>query len=236
MKPIDHGLQLGEIAVRSPFAPLSNSSAAHSLMQRRRQRRKRDRRIGGRQMTNNLDGASRTPVASPTVFEETGTGVVLSNGNRDAAFPGSANRSGTGHIKTANSHYFEAVLLSDITGECEVGLATGSGALNTLVSLTSTGIAYRQDGTVYANSVELEAALPIWGVGDVISLAYNADSGDISWWVNGTFATTHTITPNSHRPGISSPVTDTVQLDGGQDLTYNAPAGVAQGWSNSSTS
>jgi len=163
---------------------------------------------------------------------EKSSDITLSNGNLDASYgSGSGWRSALGTFDISSGKwYFEFTLTEN---RAQVGICgNGTTRLDTYLESDSTAyVVQTNNGTLYTGSSGGVSTGLVWGVGDVVNIAYDADNTSIWFGKNGTWSgsgnpsagtgATHAsagpgATGRSMMPGISLNQTSACNLNFGQ--------------------
>jgi hypothetical protein len=155
--------------------------------------------------------------------------ATLSNGNLDVTWPSASYASsyGTIAIPSTGSWYYECnVTASVILGrDLFIGISLSNGRGGLFSSFTSS-VMYRYDGLKY-----IDTALTAYGasfiLGDVIGVAINSSSGQITFYKNGTSqgAISYSLTGKTMFPCIALYTASTSVNFGQRPFAYAAPSG-----------
>lgn len=159
--------------------------------------------------------------------------IVLSNANRTATLgpPSGTYNTLRGAVPKSSGKWVFDVTITSATSELSVGIANVLAPLNNYLGVDGNGLGYYSTtGEVYRSGVLLNT-LPTYGVGDVISCAWDAGSTSVWFAKNGTWSGDPVAGTGSAGtiPGILFPAA-TLEASAsavtiGATLTYPAPTG-----------
>ncbi len=174
--------------------------------------------------------------ATPPVYaawnpSDKGANITLSNGNLTLSVNGSFNQCVRGDtFKSAGKWYFEYVV-STGGSFAEIGVDNGSAALTSAARSGSQAIVYQSGGGVFKAGSTI-ATYTSYGNGDVIGIAMDAATGNVTFYLNGTLQGNPGSITGSMYPiagnQLATPVIGTANF-GATTLTYTPPSGYNAG-------
>jgi len=156
-------------------------------------------------------------------------GLTLANGNLDASRSTASWVTSRHTIGTSSGKwYWEITCTASTTGQgLMVGILNAAGSLATFVGNNSGGYGYNWDANKYNNGTGASYGATFTN-GDVISVAFDADSGSITFYKNGTSqgVAYSSIPAGTYFPATSMTGTMSASVNHGQrPFAYTAPSG-----------
>lgn len=162
--------------------------------------------------------------------------VTLSAGNLTANTGTSGNAGSNGPFEGSNKYYCEFTVDS-LTGDVRLGLvdATFDCTGATILGNDTHSYGYRSNAQFIYNS-GVQDTLAVFTAGDVISMLYNGDASQVTFWKNGAVVgTTQSVVAGSWQPAIYLNNAQVTANFGATAYAYTPTAGYAD-WPASPTS
>lgn len=172
-----------------------------------------------------LTSAAAANYCTWNTLDKNSTNITISNGSLTASM-GAVAESVRATMGMSSGKWYWEVTATAVTTSCSIGILNAAAALNTYVGGNANGWAYWWDGRK-VNNGSFTAYGASFTTGDVISVAFDAGAGTLTFYKNGTSqGTAFTgLASGTYFPAYGNGSTTVNANFGQQGFTYTPPTG-----------
>jgi hypothetical protein len=165
-----------------------------------------------------------------------GTSITLTNGDLTMSSVGATWGSGFSTIAKSTGKWYWEYTIDSGSGSVWFGIACDYAEINSYITHSSCGWGYRKDGHKMGNNGSDEAYGATFTTGDVIGVAFDGDSDEITMYKNGASqGVMYTGLTNTYYGAVSLGDTGVIQMTanfGSTAFAYTVPTGYCEGLSD----
>jgi len=181
--------------------------------------------------SHGLASASYTPAINYATFDpnDKSSYSTLSGGNLVSTFSNVGGKVRGTRVSTSGKWYCEHTV--NVSGNLYIGVSSYAASLSSYTGSEATSVGYNSNsGNIYKGGTGVVAE-PSYTTGDVIGTAYDAKTGDVSFYKNGGFLyTVSAVSAGMEVPSASGAITTQITANfGATALKYAPPAGYSWG-------